>query len=730
MWWFLFVLGASVCALPRTASAEPPSRDEMRERTDRELEADLAKLAPEALPELREANRLREKEPARALELYAKLHRRFPDFSGATRRMCGLKRDEGKKSEAIALCREAARDATAANLSVLASVLAAPGATAEELTEAKLTIGRALALDPRDLWVRLVQCQILIAAHDWTEARTCTANARSILPPELSAALTAGLAAEIMQGTPTAPELEEAKELAATAGGLAPLEPNPQLVRCEVALRAADADTLKDCVSTLRRIAPSLPATHLYAALEGATRSDWDAAEEDLDRALAAGAKPEAVADLRRRIRDAEPWWTRYWKRALVVLGVWLAGLALLFALGVTLGRIATRAARAPATEATGRATGMSAVLRGTYSSVIALCCAYYYLSIPLVLLLVVSIGGGIVYGIFALGFIAPKLFFIIGFVVLVTIGAMLRGAFVRVKAEDPGLPLELTQHPKLARLLEEVARAIGARNVDRVFIVPEATVSVFERGGMVKQLRGQGERCLIIGAAVLEGMSLGELRAILAHEFGHFSNRDTAGGQFALAVRNSLSSTLLRLAHGGAASHANPAWLFVTGYWQLFLRISQGASRLQEVLADRWATYTYGAENFVRGLRHVVRASIEFSEHVESTVSELAKSKAPLANLYRYEPSPPATGQRPLDELVEEALNRPASPFDSHPPPQERMALVRALRTEQASAARPDDETRAWDLFENQAKVEEQLTRQFCEAVYEGTGIRIGVPG
>jgi hypothetical protein len=57
-------------------------------------------------------------------------------------------------------------------------------------------------------------------------------------------------------------------------------------------------------------------------------------------------------------------------------------------------------------------------------------------------------------------------------------------------------------------------------------------------------------------------------------------------------------------------------------------------------------------------------------------------------------------------------------------------MALVRALRTEQASAARPDDETRAWDLFENQAKVEEQLTRQFCEAVYEGTGIRIGVPG
>jgi len=98
----------------------------------------------------------------------------------------------------------------------------------------------------------------------------------------------------------------------------------------------------------------------------------------------------------------------------------------------------------------------------------------------------------------------------------------------------------------------------------------------------------------------------MGAFKAVLAHEYGHLSNRDTAGGGFALAVRRSLTTAAVGLAERGVATWYNPAWLFLTGFNRVFLRISQGASRLQETLADRWAASAYGARYFEQGLRHL----------------------------------------------------------------------------------------------------------------------------
>ena len=48
-------------------------------------------------------------------------------------------------------------------------------------------------------------------------------------------------------------------------------------------------------------------------------------------------------------------------------------------------------------------------------------------------------------------------------------------------------------------------------------------------------------KRALVLGAGVLDGMKLRAFKGILAHEYGHFHNEDTAGGGFALAVRRSV---------------------------------------------------------------------------------------------------------------------------------------------------------------------------------------------
>ena len=68
------------------------------------------------------------------------------------------------------------------------------------------------------------------------------------------------------------------------------------------------------------------------------------------------------------------------------------------------------------------------------------------------------------------------------------------------------------------------------------------------------------------------------------------------------LEVVGASADMLVALIQNGAAAVYNPAWLFATRYHQIFLRISQGASRLQEVLADRRAVSAYGSRPFVDG--------------------------------------------------------------------------------------------------------------------------------
>jgi Zn-dependent protease with chaperone function len=201
----------------------------------------------------------------------------------------------------------------------------------------------------------------------------------------------------------------------------------------------------------------------------------------------------------------------------------------------------------------------------------------------------------------------------------------------------------------------------------------------------------------------------------VLAHEYGHFSNRDTAGGGLALTVRRSLITLMVGLATSGAAAWYNPVWLFVQGFQHMFLRISQGASRLQEVLADRWAATLYGGQAFEDGLRHVIDRSVRFSAHVNTTLQDTLLRRRPLQNLYRYTPAKPPDPED-LDVQVRAALDADPSPYDSHPRPADRFRWVHALGVDVAES--PDDSTPAWELFADRTSMEERMTEVVREAV------------
>ena len=632
-----------------------PAAELMDEYTAR-ITGELRAKNPAAAEVFAQANRARAVEQwAVAERLYRDVLRLQPDFVHATRRLCGVVLNQGRRSEALPLCRQA------------------------------------------------------LAALDIPENREQLLWALLRTDPNTKA---------------TAAELREAGDHATLLLQVA--DPNGILLypACEASIAIGDFELLRRCVRRLESVAPNEAPTHYYAWVVAVSDRDFAAADAALERARRFGLPNEQYTALKAATDKERPWLPRVLPLAGAVLAGWVAGLLALFGLGLVLSRMALKAAQLPPTSQTGESVGLTRRLRVAYRTVLWASCIYYYVSIPIVLAIVVLGGGGLIYAFFAIGHVPIKLVLIVAVVVLATIWAALKSLFVRVRDEDPGDRLEPQKHPRLRRVLDDVARQIGTRPVDNVYMTPGTDLAVTERGGVLRQLRGTSERCLILGAGVLDGMRTGPFKAILAHEYGHFSNRDTAGGGFALVVRRSLLTMAYALAQGGAATWYNPAWLFLNGFNRIFLRISQGASRLQEILADRWAAFAYGANAFEQGLRHVVERSIRFQAHANSTLQEVVDNKLALANLYAFRPSKcPAESE--ITEAVGEAINAKPSPYDSHPSPVQRFALVHALpRLE--NEHQPDAEEEAWSLFDDPAGIQRWMTDRICRSVEANHGVTI----
>jgi Zn-dependent protease with chaperone function len=408
----------------------------------------------------------------------------------------------------------------------------------------------------------------------------------------------------------------------------------------------------------------------------------------------------------------APPWYVRAGKLLAKAVLAWLLLLGGLLGAGYALSHATLHALRVRPTEAVVRPTERR--LRGLYRGVLWAASAYYYVSLPLLAVVVVATVGGVIAAILATGWIAPKLFLILAFLGFGSLVAIAKSLFVRANEADPGEALDLSAHPALRQTLDEVAARIGTRPVDRVFMTPFTEIAVFDRGGLATQLRGSSDRCLILGAGVLDGMRVRPFKAILAHEYGHFHNADTAGGGLALAVRRSLSAMTMQLVVRRAASSLNPAWWFVRGFWRAFLGISQGASRLQEVLADRWAAFAYGPGAFERGLRHVVARTVRFDAHLNATLDEVVKTKSALPNLYAFAPSSPKA-EGDIEQAISAALGKKPTPYDSHPCPEDRLAKVRALGVpaDGSAPATPEDDADAWSLFADRAGLEARMTAE-----------------
>jgi Zn-dependent protease with chaperone function len=249
-------------------------------------------------------------------------------------------------------------------------------------------------------------------------------------------------------------------------------------------------------------------------------------------------------------------------------------------------------------------------------------------------------------------------------------VGAALWKA-IRAKPDPPHGLLLATEAPRLWDEVHALSRAAGTAAPDEIRLVPEVNAAVQERSRLLGLIGGQ--RILYIGLPLLQACRIGQVRAVLAHELGHYSRRHTRLGEVAYRGRLAIGGTISRI------GPRNPVgWVF-KGYAWLYLLVDNASSRRQELEADEAAVRVAGRTAAASALRELPALDAAWAFYFRRYVEPGWEAGFAPADLFGGFRDLLAARGHELDALrAQEAPDR-GSRWDTHPPIAERIAAIEA---------------------------------------------------
>lgn len=295
--------------------------------------------------------------------------------------------------------------------------------------------------------------------------------------------------------------------------------------------------------------------------------------------------------------------------------------------------------------------------------------------------------------------------------VAFIVVGRAFHASLRLPAREVTGVAVLESEQPALWSTVREAAAAAGTAPPEFLWIDSHFNASVFEQPRWLG-LRS-GPRYLIVGAPMLIALSPAKLDAVLAHEFGHFANRDTRLLPVIMRGRAGLTGALRTAGFFTTDSVSNGKWLLnlqrvivrlVHAYAVRFFIVTQNISRSQEYAADRISAELCGRDTAAC----VIAELPAYQTAYRYFRDRFADAAVGLGLVPRPEELFPSFG-RMLDEprwqgVVEKERRVPSAKaptrFDSHPPTADRVSALRALpddgRTQDTSPSR------AIDLFDD----------------------------
>ncbi|MEU5694753.1 M48 family metallopeptidase [Actinosynnema sp. NPDC020468] len=289
------------------------------------------------------------------------------------------------------------------------------------------------------------------------------------------------------------------------------------------------------------------------------------------------------------------------------------------------------------------------------------------------------------------------------GFFTLVVVAA-LGGALykaIRLRQEPEGVPLTRAGQPELWRVVDELAVVAGTRSPDDIRLVPEVNAAVWEKTGWLGLK--PGPRYLMIGLPLLAGLSVGELRSVLAHELGHYGGGHTTLSALTYRAKNALALTVDNL--GDNVLRRPLGW-----YAKLYAMVAASANRAQELSADQASVTAAGratAQSALRRLPSLAAAWNGYHRDYVSLALDAGRTPQVLGGFRAFldDPTRGAELGALQDRLVDEQAK---SVFDSHPPIRERVAAMEALPSPDV----PADDRPAWVLVAGVPELERGMVR------------------
>lgn len=303
----------------------------------------------------------------------------------------------------------------------------------------------------------------------------------------------------------------------------------------------------------------------------------------------------------------------------------------------------------------------------------------------------------------------------------------IVRGMFMlRTPKGDPlrGVPVTEQQEPLLWRTVRDIADQVGTRAPDEILLIDEVNAAVSEDARLLGLL--SGTRRLYLGLPLMTGLDEMQLRAVLAHEMGHYANLDTRLTPLIVRGRAQLIRTIehfheradakvagerarqekaaeKRLAKGKQAKEVDTAGQgamyramakIYTGYAHFYMRATLSGSRRQELAADMAAVRVAGRDSAASALRELNALGPAHDFYMDSYATlgvgaGLLPRSGQVFGGFRQLLDARA---QELEGLRRELSTEPASAYDSHPALAERVARIEALPDDgrAAQATRP----------------------------------------
>jgi hypothetical protein len=262
----------------------------------------------------------------------------------------------------------------------------------------------------------------------------------------------------------------------------------------------------------------------------------------------------------------------------------------------------------------------------------------------------------------------------------------------------------------------------------EEVYLVSDLNAWVAQRGGMM----GFGSRRVMgLGLPLLQLLNVAELRAVLAHEFGHYHGGDTRLGPWVYKTRAAIGRTLQGLAEHSSALQKPFIW-----YGSLFLRVSHGVSRRQELTADELAARTVGSGPLIQGLKKIHGAAPLMGSYWSTEVAPVLRAGflPPLADGFRQFVAAPAVAAVASQSIEKALAESEGDPYDTHPPLRER---VQALQSLPEGEVHSSEGSPAINLLVGLRQLERDLvqpwadasSRPFASINWEDVGVTVYAP-